>query len=208
MSDPHSIGVSRAWSKTVVVSSTEETDWGELDLTAAFADVLGTNIVNGQKYFVEMFWIDAMSGYSGPVLQISGLAGMDPIYGDGSGGGSRAIFRVKDLENSDRCYFKNYEYELSKGSVISTVRGEYGYKGTISKSVFILTEEQYELFSSQDCYVLGRGNYGTEWSIAYLHNVIQNRGKKNIQIRITCSPNTYGAEFFDTGVAVNVFNPY
>ena len=204
MSGAQSVGISNGWSKTVVVSSTEETDWGELDLTAAFADVLGTEIANGQKYFVEMYWIDAVSGYSGPVLQFSGIAGTDPIYGDGSGGGSRSIIRVKDYETSDRCYYKDFEYELSRGSVICTVKGEYGYKGTRTNSYIDLTEEQTEQFINQECFLLGRGNYYSQWSINYLHIDIRDYGTKKLQVAPAFTYNTYGALIFDTTAVVTL----
>lgn len=39
MTGAQSAGVSNAWSKTVVISSAEDADWGDLDLTDAFAEV-------------------------------------------------------------------------------------------------------------------------------------------------------------------------
>ena len=78
MSDAQSVGVSNAWSRTVVVTSSEETDWGELDLTDAFADVLGTEVEDGKKYFVEIYWIDSVTGFAGPVIQFDGIAAVIP----------------------------------------------------------------------------------------------------------------------------------
>lgn len=202
MSDAQSVGVSSAWSKTVVVSSSEETDWGELDLTEAFADILG-EVVDGQKYFVEIYWIDSETGFPGPVIQFSGIAGPDSIYGQSSGSSSRSIIRVKDYETSDRCYYKDFEYELSHGSVISTVKGIYGYKGTRSNSYVELAPDAESKFEPAKGYYLGRGNYGSQWKIGILEvETRETSDKFRLGVTPRYDDQSYGAEFFDTGTPI------
>ncbi len=204
MSNAQSTGVSNAWSRTVVVSSSEETDWGELDLTDAFADVLGTDVIDGQKYFVEIYWVDSVTGFTGPVMQISGIAGPNPIYGQSSGSSSRSIIRVKDYENDDRRYYKNFEFELSRGSVISTVKGEYGFKGTRSNSYIDLDNETAAKFVEQKCYVLSRGNYGSNWTIGFLDVEVRMYDQMRLGVSPSFSSQTYGAEAFDTAAPVTI----
>ena len=65
MSNGQSRGVSNGWDKTVIISPDKVPDWGDIDLTEAFQNVMGTSPVNGQKYFVEMYWIDPATGFTG-----------------------------------------------------------------------------------------------------------------------------------------------
>lgn len=199
MSDAQSVGVSSAWSKAVVVSSTEETDWSELDLTDAFADVLG-NVVDGQKYFVEIYWIDSVTGFPGPVLQISGIAGPNPIYGGSSGDNGRALVRVKHLEDPiDRTYFENFEYELSRGSVIGSVKGIYGWRGSRSNAYVEMDPAVAARFEEQRGYALVRSNRNTSWSINILEiEITDYNDTKRLMVAPTSSQNAYGYDCFDT----------
>lgn len=200
MSGAQSTGVSSGWSKTVVVSSDEETDWGELDLTDAFADVLGTNVVDGMKYFVELYWVDSVTGFSGQVTQISGIAGPDPIYGSASGDTGRALVRVKDLVDPiDRTYFENFEYELSRGSVIGTVKGIYGWRGSRTNAYVVIDQAVAARFEEQRGYALVRSNRNTSWSINILEiEITDYNDTKRLMVTPTSSQNAYGYDCFDT----------
>lgn len=200
MSGAQSTGVSSGWSKTVVVSSDEETDWGELDLTDAFADVLGTNVVDGMKYFVELYWVDSVTGFSGQVTQISGIAGPNPIYGSASADTGRALVRVKDLVDPiDRTYFENFEYELSRGSVIGTVKGIYGWRGSRTNAYVELDPAVAARFEEQRGYALVRSNRNTSWSINILAiEITDYNDTKRLMVTPTSSQNAYGYDCFDT----------
>jgi hypothetical protein len=127
MTGAQSAGVSNAWSKTVVISSAEDADWGDLDLTDAFAEVKGTAPANGMKYFVEMFWLDAETGFTGPVRQLSGLAGSESLDGDGSTGERRQV-KVKFYDNSYGyypTYMKDIDFELTPGSLLGSLKGKF-----------------------------------------------------------------------------------
>ena len=200
MSDAQSVGVSNAWSRTVVVTSSEETDWGELDLTDAFADVLGTEVEDGKKYFVEIYWIDSVTGFSGPVTKFSGIAGPDPIYGSASGENSRALVRVKHQEDPiDRTYFENFEYELSRGSVIGSVKGIYGWRGSRSNAYVEMDPAVAARFEEQRGYALVRSNRNTSWSINILEiEITDYNDTKRLMVAPTSSQNAYGYDCFDT----------
>ena len=205
MSGAQSVGVSSGWSKTVVVSSDTETDWGELDLTDAFADVLGTNVVDGKKYFVEMYWVDSVTGFAGQITQIAGIAGPDPIYGTGGGTNGRAIVRVRDWETPQGSFFKNFEYELSHGSLLATIKGEYGYRQSLANSYVDLDETQAARFPDSVGYYLGRGNYGNNWSISYLKiETGEFNGKPRLGITPYNDRNNYGVVMFDIGTPVSL----
>lgn len=158
MTGAQSAGVSNAWSKTVVISSTEDADWGDLDLTDAFAEVKGTSPADGMKYFVEMYWLDAETGFTGPVRQLSGLAGSESLDGDGSSGSRRQIkIKLCDKSSSwDKTYMKNIDFELSPGSLLGSIKGEFASTGSMSSWAAQADPAVNELVPPFICYALGR----------------------------------------------------
>ena len=69
MSASQSAGVSSGWSRTVIVSSEVEDDWGEADVTELYLKTLGAEPVPGQKVFVETYWLDTETGFTGQALR-------------------------------------------------------------------------------------------------------------------------------------------
>lgn len=158
MTGAQSAGVSNAWSKTVVISSAEDADWGDLDLTDAFAEVKGTSPADGMKYFVEMYWLDAETGFTGPVRQLSGLAGSELLDGDGSSGSRRQV-KIKLCDKSsgwDKTYMKNIDFELSPGSLLGSIKGEFASTGSMSSWAAQADPAVNELVPPFICYALGR----------------------------------------------------
>ena len=158
MTGAQSAGVSNAWSKTVVISSAEDADWGDLDLTDAFAEVKGTSPADGMKYFVEMYWLDAETGFTGPVRQLSGLAGSESLDGDGSSGGRRQVkIKLCDKSSSwDKTYMKNIDFELSPGSLLGSIKGEFASTGSMSSWAAQADPAVNEMVPPFICYALGR----------------------------------------------------
>ncbi|MGM9762799.1 MAG: hypothetical protein ACI3ZQ_02105 [Candidatus Cryptobacteroides sp.] len=71
MSSPQSAGVSSGWSRTVIISSEVEDDWGEADVTTLYLKTLSVAPVIGQKVFVESYWMDTQTGCAGVVFRDS-----------------------------------------------------------------------------------------------------------------------------------------
>ena len=65
MSAPQSPGISNGWSKTVIISSEVEDDWGEADVTTLYLKAIHAAPVVGQKIFVETYWLDTETGFAG-----------------------------------------------------------------------------------------------------------------------------------------------
>ena len=81
MSAPQSPGVSSGWSKTVIISSDVEDDWGEADVTTFYLKTLGISPVKGQKVFIETYWLDTSTGFTGQTFNDSIVC-----VGDGESG--------------------------------------------------------------------------------------------------------------------------
>ena len=69
MSSSQSPGISSGWSKTVIISSDTEDDWGEADLTKLYLKTIGVEPVPGQKVFIESYWLDTSTGFTGQLLR-------------------------------------------------------------------------------------------------------------------------------------------
>jgi len=65
MSAAVSPGVSNGWSKTVIITSNAEDDWGEADLTTLYTNTIGITPEVGQKVFVEVYWMNTATGETG-----------------------------------------------------------------------------------------------------------------------------------------------
>ena len=69
MSASQSNGISNGWSKTVIISSDVEEDWGEADVTKFYLKAIGAEPIPGQKVFIETYWLDTSTGFTGQVLK-------------------------------------------------------------------------------------------------------------------------------------------
>lgn len=158
MSGAQSNGVTNGWSKTVVISSAEDADWGDLDLTEAFSEVKGTVPADGFKYFVEMFWLDSTTGFIGPVRKSSGLAGSDSLDGDGSSGTRRQV-KIKLYDQSYGyypTYMKDIDFELTPGSLLGSLKGRFVAEDSMAGWAAKLDASLKNAVPPFECYVLGR----------------------------------------------------
>ena len=69
MSGGQSNGVSKGWSKTVIISPGMEEDWGDADVTKLYFDTIGVQPALGEKVFVEMYWLNTSTGVTGLTVQ-------------------------------------------------------------------------------------------------------------------------------------------
>lgn len=71
MSALKSPGISSGWSKTVIIASEVEEDWGEADVTTFYLKTIGVSPVKGQTVFTEAYWMDTSTGFTGQVFKDS-----------------------------------------------------------------------------------------------------------------------------------------
>ena len=65
MSGGQSNGVSKGWSKTVIISPGMEEDWGDADVTKLYFSTIGVQPALGEKVFLEMYWLNTDTGVTG-----------------------------------------------------------------------------------------------------------------------------------------------
>ena len=80
MSGSQSAGISNGWSKTVIISSEVEDDWGEADVTELYLKTIGVEPTPGQKVFVECYWLDTSTGFTGQVFKDSVIVTGESSY--------------------------------------------------------------------------------------------------------------------------------
>ncbi len=80
MSGSQSAGISSGWSKTVIISSDTEDDWGEADLTKLYLKTIGVEPTPGQKVFIEAYWLDTSTGFTGQVFKDSVVVTGESTY--------------------------------------------------------------------------------------------------------------------------------
>ena len=80
MSASQSAGISNGWSKTVLLTSDIEDDWGEADVTRLYLKVIGVEPVPGQKVFIEAYWTNTQTGIGGQVFKDSVLVTGESSY--------------------------------------------------------------------------------------------------------------------------------
>ena len=80
MSGSQSAGISNGWSKTVILSPGMEDDWGEADVTELYLKTIGVEPTPGQKVFVECYWLDTSTGFTGQVFKDSVIVTGESSY--------------------------------------------------------------------------------------------------------------------------------
>ena len=80
MSGSQSAGISNGWSKTVIISSEVEDDWGEADITTLYLKTIGVEPTPGQKVFIEAYWMDTSTGFTGQVFKDSAIVTGESSY--------------------------------------------------------------------------------------------------------------------------------
>ena len=80
MSGSQSSGITNGWSKTVIISSDTEDDWGEADVTKLYLKTIGVEPTPGQKVFIESYWLDTSTGFTGQVFKDSVIVTGESSY--------------------------------------------------------------------------------------------------------------------------------
>ena len=115
MASTDSPAVTRAWGKTVIMADFRSSDWGDADMTEIYTEQFGVPIIVGHKYFIEMYWIDELSGYVSeitrvcyPAVESESIHGRE--YTD------RATIKQPDIINTTDSESLAFDMEISPGS--------------------------------------------------------------------------------------------
>lgn len=150
MSSSQSPGISSGWSKTVIISSDTEDDWGEADLTKLYLKTIGVEPVPGQKVFIESYWMDTSTGFTGQVMRDSVVVTGESSYQP------RVKVTMDNLDNETEQHVSAIDIEFSTGApVIYYDTVCLGHDNVASSVATLDTTLPAELIGLS--YVMGRG---------------------------------------------------
>jgi len=130
MSPAQSPGVTNGWSKTVIVAPGVDVEYGDVDLTERYVNIKGFELIPGQKYFCEFWWLDSTTGFTGESMWVSAICketsvGYDAPYVP------RTIIEVDEAyDDYTRCYLGDMEVGLVKGSALANGKFIYEWRNT------------------------------------------------------------------------------
>ena len=151
MSGSQSAGISNGWSKTVIISSEVEDDWGEADVTALYLKTIGVEPTPGQKVFIESYWLDTSTGFTGQVFKDSVI-----VTGESSYSPRKRVTMDRLLQDHEQ-HVSSIDVDFSSGSPVVQfdVMCE-GHSNVASSEAYLADDLPVELQGTS--WALGRGN--------------------------------------------------
>ena len=151
MSGSQSSGISNGWSKTVIISSEVEDDWGEADVTRLYLKTIGVEPTPGQKVFIEAYWLDTSTGFTGQVFKDSVIVTGESSYTP------RKRVTMDRLAQDHEQHVSAIDVDFSTGSpVIQFDAMCLGHSNVASSEVYLEDDLPTELRGTS--WALGRGN--------------------------------------------------
>ena len=200
MSPAQSPGTSSGWSKTVIVAPGIVDDWGEANITKLFTETIGVAPQAGMKYYLECWWLDTETGFTGESMWISaickeGSTAYNEAYVP------RARFTQDDV--TEESYGEGLDFELSPGSAICSVDailyGEYN----VACSTFYLAKEPKNFIEGKTM-ILARGTAENDYSPqTYCVDVMKWIGEYEISFKHRGGHYEKPSEVHTTGVFVD-----
>ena len=151
MSGSQSAGISNGWSKTVIISSDVEDDWGEADITTLYLKTIGVEPTPGQKVFIEAYWLDTTTGFTGQVFKDSVIVTGESSYTP------RKRVTMDRLAPDHEQHVSAIDVDFSSGSpVVQYDVMCLGHSNVASSEVYLEDDLPTELRGTS--WALGRGN--------------------------------------------------
>ena len=177
MAATDSPAVTKAWGRTVITGTFSTTDWGDIDLTEIYTEQFGIPVIAGHKYFIEMYWIDALSGYVSEITRVCYPAvESESIHGHEYE--PRTRITDGDLVDNERNSVTGLDIELTSGSAAGTLEG---YDGIAASYAYFSSDTgiPYEN-GNLSSYILARGTE-TRAPQLFLMNIIRRSNENSIK---------------------------
>ena len=200
MSPAQSPGTSSGWSKTVIVAPGIVDDWGEANITKLFTETIGVAPQAGMKYYLECWWLDTETGFTGESMWISaickeGSTAYNEAYVP------RARFTQDDV--TEESYGEGLDFELSPGSAICSVDAILYGENNVACSTFFLAKEPKNFIEGKTM-ILARGTAENNYSPqTYCIDVMKWIGEYDISFKHRGGHYEKPSEVHTTGVFVD-----
>ena len=196
MSAGQGAGVSKGWSKTVVVSPGMVDNWGDAALTQLYTKKIGFMPAVGDKVFIELYWLDPATGFVGETMRTTRVCITEEEAHE-EGFEERVEFTLDNV--SPESHVSKLDIDLSTGApAISFDTVCLGHSNVASSEVY--PEEGVPTSMEGFSYVLARGANGTK--ITAQSYQVQFIGSYNPSIVLAHRGGYYvkPSEVFGTGV--------
>lgn len=196
MSAGQGTGVTKGWSKTVVVSPGMVDNWGDAALTQLYTKKIGFMPAVGDKVFIELYWLDPATGFVGETMRTTRVCITEEEAHE-EGFEERVEFTLDNV--SPESHVSKLDIDLSTGApAISFDTVCLGHSNVASSEVY--PEEGVPTSMEGFSYVLARGANGTK--ITAQSYQVQFIGSYNPRIVLAHRGGYYvkPSEVFGTGV--------
>ena len=172
MSGGQSNGISSGWSKTVIVAPGIEDDWGEANVTRLYTSAIGYTPQEGEKVFIELWWMDSDTGLVGETMRVKAIVKADSqVEGETYEPRNEATLdNIATIERGDT--ISKYMLEQADGSPIMTADIEVHIAGIVS-GVDGDLQGLSDTGGAGRCYFTGRGIGSREYAIGLYETYTQ-----------------------------------
>ena len=181
MAATDSPAVTKAWGRTVITGTFSTTDWGDIDLTEIYTEQFGIPVIAGHKYFIEMYWIDALSGYVSEITRVCYPAvESESIHGHEYE--PRTRITDGDLVDNERNSVTGLDIELTSGSPLVSAAGTLNGHGNVASSYAYFSPDTSIPYEGdmQSAYILARGTDNRAPQL-FLMNIVRRSSESYIQ---------------------------
>ena len=195
MSGSQSAGISNGWSKTVIISSDTEDDWGEANLTKLYLKTIGVEPIPGQKVFIEAYWLDTSTGFTGQVFRDSVIVTGESSYQ------SRMRITMDSLDPEEEQHVSAIDVDYSTNSpVIYYDTVCLGHSNVASSEVVLDQELPSDLIGLSYALARGMGEDGSLHPQSYQIQATTFRQKTTLHFMHRGGKYIKPSEVFGTGV--------
>ena len=195
MSGSQSAGISNGWSKTVIISSEVEDDWGEADVTKLYLKTIGVEPTPGQKVFIEAYWLDTSTGFTGQVFKDSVIVTGESSYQ------SRMRITMDSLDPEEEQHVSAIDVDYSTNSpVIYYDTVCLGHSNVASSEVILDQELPSDLIGLSYALARGMGEDGSLHPQSYQIQATTFRQKTTLHFMHRGGKYIKPSEVFGTGV--------
>ena len=195
MSGSQSAGVSNGWSRTVIIASDLEDDWGEADVTKLYLKTIGIEPNPGQKVFIEAYWMNTETGLSGQVYQDSVIVTGESSYQ------TRMKITMDSLDPEEEQHVSAIDVDYSTNSpVIYYDTVCLGHSNVASSEVVLDQELPSDLIGLSYALARGMGEDGSLHPQSYQIQATTFRQKTTLHFMHRGGKYIKPSEVFGTGV--------
>ena len=195
MSGSQSAGISNGWSRTVIIASDLEDDWGEADVTKLYLKTIGIEPNPGQKVFIEAYWMNTETGLSGQVYQDSVIVTGESSYQ------TRMKITMDSLDPEEEQHVSAIDVDYSTNSpVIYYDTVCLGHSNVASSEVVLDQELPSDLIGLSYALARGMGEDGSLHPQSYQIQATTFRQKTTLHFMHRGGKYIKPSEVFGTGV--------